>query len=115
MGYIVGLLLVAFGLSIGLVETQVQFPFSFPGVRLLFAVVIVAFLWGALPALFTVLLSLIVLDYLYVPPFGVIGGSGWSGILQLITFASAGIVIAILTHQREAARIRAVVAEQEGL
>ncbi len=115
VGYIVGLLLVASGLSIGLVETQVQFPFSFPGVRLLFAVVIVAFLWGALPALFTVLLSLIVLDYLYVPPFGVIGGSGWSGILQLITFASAGIVIAILTHQREAARIRAVVAEQEAL
>src|SRR6266705_4260459 len=115
VGYIFGLLLVASGLSIGLVETQVQFPFSFPGVRLLFAVVIVAFLWGALPALFTVLLSLIVLDYLYVPPFGVIGGSGWSGILQLITFASAGIVIAILTHQREAARIRAVVAEQEAL
>ncbi len=115
VGYLVGLLLVVFGLAIGLVETQVLFPFSFPGVLLLFAVVIVAFFWGALPALFTVLLSLAALDYLYVPPFGVLGGSGWSGILQLITFAGGGSVIAILAHQREATRIRAVVAEQEAV
>src|SRR5258706_7379122 len=83
VGYLVSLLLVALGLSIGLVETQVLFPFSFPGVLLLFAVVIVAFLWGALPALFTVLLSLIVLDYLYVPPFGPNGASAFSVMLQL--------------------------------
>ncbi len=115
VGYLVGLLLVALGLSIGLVETQVLFPFSFPGVLLLFAVVIVALFWGALPALFIVLLSIGVLDYLYVPPFGIFGGSGWSGILQLLTFAGAGVIIALLAHQREAARIRAVVAEQETL
>lgn len=113
VGYLVGLLLVGFGLSVGLVETQLQFPFSFPGVLLLFAGVIVAFLWGALPALFTVLLSLLVLDYFYVPPFGVLGGYGWSGILQLFTFAGAGIIIAILAHQREIARVRALVAERE--
>ncbi|MEO8955995.1 MAG: ATP-binding protein [Ktedonobacteraceae bacterium] len=113
VGYLVGLLLVGLGLSVGLVETQLLFPFSFPGVLLLFASVIVALLWGTLPALFTVLLSLLVLDYFYVPPFGVLGGYGWSGILQLFTFAGAGIIIAILAHQREVARVRALVAERE--
>ncbi len=115
VGYPVSLLLVAFGLSIGLVETHLLFPFSFPGVLLLFAVVIVAFLWGALPALFTVLLSLLVLDYLYVPPFRDLGSYGWSGILQLFTFAGAGIIITIMAHQREVARVKALQAEQEAI
>lgn len=115
VGYPVSLLLVALGLSIGLVETHLLFPFSFPGVLLLFAVVIVAFLWGAMPALFAVLLSLLVLDYLYVPPFRDIGSYGWSGILQLFTFAGAGIIITILAQQREVARMKALQAEQEAI
>ncbi len=115
VGYLVGLLLVGLGLGVGLLETQLLFPLSFPGVLLLFAVVIVAFLWGAMPALFTVLLSLLVLDYLYVPPFGALGSYGWSGILQLLTFAGSGIIIAILAQQREAARVRALLAEREAV
>lgn len=114
-GYLIGLLLVGLSLGVGLVETQLLFPFSFPGVLLLFAVIIVAFLWGAMPALFAVLLSLLVLDYLYVPPFGAIGSYGWSGILQLFTFAVAGIIIAIMAHQREAARVKALLAEREAV
>ncbi|MBA2676997.1 MAG: PAS domain-containing sensor histidine kinase [Ktedonobacteraceae bacterium] len=114
-GYLVSLLLVGLGLGIGLVETQLLFPFSFPGVLLLFAVISVAFVWGAMPALFAVLLSLLVLDYLYVPPFGNIGSYGWSGILQLFTFAGAGIIISVLAHQREVARMKALVAEREAV
>jgi PAS domain S-box-containing protein len=114
-GYLVSLLLVGLGLGIGLVETQLLFPFSFPGVLLLFAVINVAFVWGAMPALFAVLLSLLVLDYLYVPPFGNIGSYGWSGILQLFTFAGAGIIISVLAHQRQVARMKALVAEREAV
>lgn len=115
VGYLVGLLLVGLGFGVGVVETQLLLPFSFPGVPLLFAVVLVALLWGVGPAVFAILLSLIVLDYWYVPPFGTPGASEWSGILQLLTFASAGLVIALLTNQREVARVRALVAEHEAM
>ncbi len=115
LGYLIGLLLVSLGLGLGLVETQLLAPFSFPGVLLLFAVVLVAFLWGVLPAVFTILLSLLVLDYLYIPPFGMIGSFEWSGMLQLFTFAGAGIIVAVLTNQREIARLQAQAAEREAL
>ncbi len=113
IGYLVGLLLVSLGLFVGLVETQLLSSFSFPGVFLLFALVVVALLWGVGPAIFALLLSLLVLDYLYVPPFGRLGGYGWSGVLQLFTFTSAGIIIALLTSQREVARLKASEAERE--
>ena len=98
VGYVVGLLLVGLGLGVGAVETHLLLPFSFPGVPLLFAIVLVALLWGVGPAVFAMLLSLLVLDYWYVPPFGTLGAYGWSGMLQLLTFASAGIIIALLTE-----------------
>ena len=115
VGYLVGLLLVGLGLGVGIVERQLLLPFSFPGVPLLFAIVLVALLWGVGPAFFAMLLSLLVLDYWYVPPFGTLGAYGWSGLLQLLTFASAGIIIALLTNQREVARGRARVAEREAM
>lgn len=115
IGYLVGLLLVALGLGVGAVETQLLLPFSFPGLPLLFAIVMVALLWGVGPAVFTLLLSLLVLDYWYVPPLGTLGSYGWSGIFQLLTFACAGIIIALLTNQREVARVRALMAEREAV
>jgi PAS domain S-box-containing protein len=115
VGYVVGPLLVGLGLGVGVVETHLLLPFSFPGVPLLFAIVLVALLWGAGPAIFAMLLSLLVLDYWYVPPFGTLGAYGWSGMLQLLTFASASIIIALLTNQREVARVRALVAEREAV
>ena len=63
VGYLAGLLLVGLGLSVGLVERQLLLPFSFPGVPLLFTIVLVALLWGVGPAFFAILLSLLVLDY----------------------------------------------------
>lgn len=115
VGFLAGFLLVGLGLSIGLVERQLLLPFSFPGVPLLFAVVLVALLWGVTPAVFTMLLSLLVLDYWYIPPSGTIGAYGLSGMLQLFTFASAGIFIALLAKQREIARMRALIAEREAV
>jgi PAS domain S-box-containing protein len=115
VGYLVGLLFVGLGLANGLLETQILSPVSFPGVFFMFGVVVVAFVWGVLPAVFTILLSLLVLDYLYVPPFGALGSYGWNGMLQLLTFAATGIVLAFLTHQREVARVKAMSAESEAV
>ena len=115
VGYPVGLLLVGLSLAIGLVEARLLFPFSFPGLLLLFVVVLVALCWGVGAALFTTALSVLALDYLYVPPFGNLGSYGWNSLVQLFTFAAIGIVVAVLTQQRETARVRALEARQEAV
>src|SRR5438128_12601219 len=73
VGYLVGLLLVGLGLGVGLVERHLLLPFSFPGVPLLFTIVLVALLWWVGPAFFAMLLSFLVLDYWYVCHFGILG------------------------------------------
>ncbi|HLG60463.1 MAG TPA: ATP-binding protein [Ktedonosporobacter sp.] len=113
IGYPAGLLLVGLGLGLGLLETELNSSFAFPGIPLLFAIVLAAFLWGVGPAMLATLLSLLVLDYLYIPPFAVLGNYTWDGLLQLLTFAAVGTIISILASQRESARLRAVKAEQE--
>ena len=115
LGYLIGLLLMGLALAVGLVEIQLQSPFAFPGALLLFAVVLVALFWGIGSAIFTILLSLLALDYLYIPPFGTFGAYGWSGMLQLLTFVSACVIIALLTNQREVARLRVLMAEREAV
>ena len=60
---------VGLSLAIGLVEARLLFPFSFPGLLLLFVVVLVALCRGVGAALFTTTLSVLALDYLYVPPY----------------------------------------------
>ena len=115
VGYPIGLLLVGLSLVIGLIEARLLIPFSFPGLLLLFVVVLVTLCWGVGPALFTTALSMLALDYLYVPPFGILGNYGWNGLVQLVTFAVVGIVIAILAHQRETVRVRALEARQEAI
>jgi PAS domain S-box-containing protein len=114
-GYLIALLLIGFALGVGLLEIHISSPFSFPGVPLLFGIVLVAFFWGVGPAVFAIMLSWLVLDYLYIPPFGTLSDYGWDGLLQLLTFAAAGIVVAILANQREQARLDAIVAEREAM
>lgn len=113
VGYPISLLLVGFGLGLGLVESRLNSSFAFPSIPLLCAIVLTAFLWGMGPAMLATLLSLLVLDYLYIPPFAAFGAYEWSGLLQLLTFATVSTTISILANQREAARLRAVKAEQE--
>src|SRR5437879_1756742 len=74
IGYLVALWVIGLALGMGLLEIHVLSPFSFPGVPLLFGIVLVAFFWGVGPAVFAILLSLLVLDYLYVPPFSTLSG-----------------------------------------
>lgn len=115
VGYGAGLVLVGCGLGIGLVEARLLTAIAFPGLLLLFSVVLVALFWSVGPALFTILLSIVVLDYLYVPPLNVLGSYGWTGLIQLFTFAVVGIIIAVLTNQREMARLQALEAREEAM
>ncbi len=115
VGYILSVLLVGLSLFVGLVETQLLLPMAFPGVLLTLTVLIVALLWGVGPAVFTILLGLLALDYLYVPPFRSLAGYEGSGALQLLTFALSGVITALLASQRESVRLRALVAEGQAM
>jgi signal transduction histidine kinase len=69
--------------------------------------------WSTGPALFAVLLSMLILDYFYVPPLGVFTFHTLEGIVQLMPFLVSGAIIAIITAQREAAHRRALLSEQK--
>lgn len=87
--------------------------FVFPGILPLLAVLLVALLWGVGPALFAVVLGAISLDFLFVPPLNKLDLHSPEGIAQVLPFVLAGLVVAILTGQRETARLRALAAEEE--
>ena len=105
--------LVGLAISLVLLEKMLIHDFYFPGAPLFLAIVLIALIWGTGPALFSVLLSTLALDYFYLPPFGQFNLAIWPGALQILPFFLAGIVIAIISGQREVARRRALFAEQE--
>src|SRR5438874_10712931 len=105
--------LVGLAISLVLLEKMLIHNFYFPGAPLFLAIVLIALIWGTGPALFSVLLSTLALDYFYIPPFGQFNLAIWPGALQILPFFLAGIVIAMISGQREVARRRALFAEQE--
>jgi len=113
IGYLVSLPLVGLALLGSLLEQQLELHGSFSSAPLLLAVLLIALAWGTGPALLAILVSTIVLYYVYVPLTGSFDMHTWNGLLQLLPFILAGVIIARITTQREAARQRALVAEQE--
>jgi signal transduction histidine kinase len=105
--------LVGLAIFLVLLEKMFIYDFYFPGAPLILAIVLVALIWGTGPALFSVLLSTLALDYFYIPPSGLFNLVQWPGMVQILPFFLAGIVIAIISGQREIARRRALFAEQE--
>jgi len=69
-------------------------------------------MWGTGPAMLSVLLATLVLDYFFLPPeaFNI---TSWDGVLRILPFVISGIIIAIIAGQREVARRQALFAEQE--
>ncbi len=85
----------------------------FPGTIFVLTMVLVALLWGVGPGLFVILLSSLVLDYFYVRPFDQINLDNLTAVVQLLPFVVSGLVILLITAQRERARLQALAAEQE--
>ncbi len=121
VGYILSIPLVGLTL-LGVTWEQHVFPhFYFSGGPLLLAVMLIALIWGVGPAIFAALLSALALLYLYMPPFGIfdlnswknLNLSDWNSLLPILPFFISGIIIAVITSQRESARQRALFAEQE--
>ncbi|MBV9232266.1 MAG: HAMP domain-containing histidine kinase [Chloroflexi bacterium] len=112
IGYVLTLPIVGLAIVLVLLEKELIQHFFFPAAPMFLAIVLVALIWGTGPALLAVVLNTLALDYFYVPPFGQFTINTWSGILQLLPFFFAGIIIAIISGQREAARRNALFAEQ---
>src|SRR5579863_7632503 len=111
-GYLISIPVVALSLTGLLLGKHLLPHVYFPSVTMVIPVVFIALFWGLGPAVFTVLLSAAALDYYYIPPIGVVTFDSWNGIVQLSPFILTGMIIAIITGQREAARLRALFAEQ---
>jgi K+-sensing histidine kinase KdpD len=113
VGYLVCLPLVGLALLGSFLEQQLGLYVYFSSAPFLLAVVLISLLWGTGPAFLAILVSMLVLDYAYVPPTGSFDIHSWSGFLQVLPLILSGVLIAIITAQRETARRRALVAEQE--
>ena len=101
----------AMGLIFALFMNMVLPHFYFPDASMLLAIVLVAFIWGVGPALLTVILGTLALDYFFIRPDEQLSLQSWNGLAQILPFFLVGIIVAIISGQREAARRRALVAE----
>ncbi len=100
--------------SLGVEWVQHLFPhFSFFDGLLLLAIMIMALLWGVGPALFSALLSTAALAYMYIPVSQNLDVTAWYALLPVAPFFVSGVIIAVVTGQRESARRQASFAEQE--
>ncbi len=112
VGYVLSVPLTGLGLLGAHLEQLLIREAYFPALPLILPVLIVALMWGTGPALLSVLLGTLVLDYFFLPPeaFNI---TSWDGILHILPFVISGFIIAIIAGQREVARRRALFAEQE--
>ena len=113
VGYFIGVLFVGCALSGTLLLRYMLGSFSFPGSFLIIAVLLTALIWGVGPAIFSLVVSTFVLDYFFVEPIGQFDIYNWHGMTQLFPYVVAGLVIALITGQRERARLQSLAAEQE--
>ena len=114
LGYLASVPIVGLGLAaVLLMKYLLPGNFYFLDTPMMLSVLLVALFWGVRPALFAVLLSAVALDYFSIPPVLQFSLTNWEGILQVLPFVVAGLVIAIITGQRESARMRALIAEEE--
>src|SRR6266700_3757214 len=113
LGYLFSVPLVSLSTGILLLESHFLPNLSSRGPVLSLAIVLVALIWGIGPAIFAVLLSTLTLNYFLLPPLNQFTLTTWDGLLQILPFMLAGLLIAIIAGQRESARQRAFSAEQE--
>jgi signal transduction histidine kinase len=113
VGYIVSLpltILSAYGLHSFMKVMSWNFASSssFMVLPVLFA----ALFWGVGPALFAILVGIVALDYWFVNPIYTLEPN-LDTIIQLLPFIISGLIVAIITAQRERARLNSLSAEWE--
>jgi signal transduction histidine kinase len=113
IGYIVTVPLIVLVAFSDWYLTQVLGKLIFPSTVFILAILFVASLWGVGPSLFAILLSAVAFDYLYITPFALLNFEHWKQVAQLGPFVVSGMIIALITAQRERAHLQALATEQE--
>src|SRR5438477_182021 len=81
LGYIASVPIIVLGLLAVFLEQMMLPDFYFAGAPMLLAVLLVALIWGVGPALFSVVLGALTLDYFYIPPLRQFSVFSWNGFL----------------------------------
>lgn len=113
VGYFMSILLVGGALLGTLLLRSLLGSFSFPGSLLIISILLTALIWGIGPAIFSLILGTAALDYFFVSPIEQIDLYNWRGAAQVLPYVASGLVIAVITGQRERARLQSLAAEQE--
>ena len=113
VGYFMSILLIGGALLCALFFRYILDSSTFSGSFLIIAVLLTALIWGVGPAIFSLIISTFVIDYFFVRPVGEINLNNWHGVSQLLPYILAGLVIAVITGQRERARLQSLATEQE--
>ncbi len=113
IGYFASILLVGGALLGTWFLRMVLISLSFSDALFILSVLLTALFWGVGPAIFSLILSTFALDYFFVLPIGRLDLFSWNGIAQVLPYVIAGLVIALITGQREQARWRSLATEQE--
>ncbi len=113
VGYVLSPFIVALAIIGTLFLQKALGDLHFSGSLLILAILFLALFWGVGPALVAIALGTMLLDYYFIPPIGQILSGSWQDRTQLVPFVIAGLTIALITAQRERARLRTIDAEQE--
>jgi signal transduction histidine kinase len=114
VGYISVLPLVTVGAGLMLLGEIFLPRFYFSSVFFLVAILLTSLCWGVGPGLLALALSCAALISFYLTPFADrnMAPLDWELLFQILPFALAGLVVAVITSQRETARQRALQAMQ---
>jgi len=107
VGYLCAIPILVVTLFITVFLQQLLHRFLFPGTFLLLPLLLVALIWGVGPALILLVMSIFALNYYFVPLVGqFILTTGWD-ILQVLPLFVIGLIILLVTSQRERAYMNA--------
>jgi signal transduction histidine kinase len=113
IGYLVTIPVIAVVIICELYIAKLFGEFLFSSTFSVLSILFVALFWGVGPAVFAIALNFATLYYYFVLPKTSSDFGDWRGFLQLLPFVISGLVIAIITAQRERARLQAMASEDD--
>lgn len=113
VGYLLSPFIVALGMLILLFLQKTLGVLHFSASFLILPVLFAALFWGVGPAIIAIILSTLLLDYYFIAPIGQLFVKAWLDAFQLLPFVISGLTIAVITAQRERARLKALATEQD--
>ena len=112
VGYLLAFPLVGAALLIPFLEAAWGIDNRFIGAANFIVMAIIGLVWGVGPALFSIVLSVLALDYFIVPPIGSFSLHNWTSAISFVPFIFAQLFVLFLIVLRERDRQHLLLAEQ---